>query len=175
MSKKSTRRPNENYVFWNSQNSNWFMHCQNVPTALQCIKRRSLFSEIAHGRTGTYGSQAVSSSHRTTATCYKFGIYQSGHGKTTHGIFHMVHRPDRCNLVVRIRTHTAWASSGRKAARLERPVRHSPSHRQLKLPCLKKSALTIRVKGRSNSDLRIMFHTHADTHCHLHNELTKHT
>ena len=147
MSKKSTRRPNENYVFWNSQNSNWFMHCQNVPTALQCLKRRSLCSEIAHGRTGTYGSQAVSSSHRTTATCYKFGIYQSGHGKTTHGIFHMVHQTDRCNLVVRTRTHIAFASSRQKARPLERPVRHAANQRQLKLPCLKKTVLTILRKG----------------------------
>ena len=119
-----------------------------LPTALQCFKRRSLFSEITHRRTDTYGSQAVSSSHRTTATCCKFGIYQIGQGKTTHGIFHMVHRPDRRNLVVRTRMHTAWTSSERKAAPLERPVRHFPKHRRLHLPWLKKTARTVRVKEK---------------------------
>ena len=95
------------------------MHCQNVPITLQCMKRPSFVSGITHRRTGTYGSQAVSSSLRTTATCCKSGIFQNGHGKTTRGKFYMVHRPDRCNLVVRTRTSTAWASSARRAAPLD--------------------------------------------------------
>ena len=123
-----------------------------LPTTLECFKRRSLFTEITHRRTDTYGSQAVSSSHRTIPTCCKFGIYQIGHGKTTHGIFHVVHRPDRRNLVVRTRMHTAWTSAERKAAPLERPVRHFPKHRRLHLPWLKKTARTVRVKEKSNSD-----------------------